>query len=274
MRGNRAFTLIELLVVISILALLISLLLPAMGGAREAAQSVVDQSNQRQMMLVLQNYAYDNQNHMLGGKKTAPETHNTRWPKFGFRSWFYNFAEAMGVEMPYYGTNEPAVAGKSLWPATNEARDEIKELCRTSMPFLNCPLAPIGETVNGSIGTSDFINPKNNDNGSQPISDGKPASRMAILADINNAGFGSRYGIGEYGPFFNRHYSPVEVIEDVNPGNQKIDFGYVKNGEGFANVTFWDASTRRVDWPEVVVDGDQANRDYFSALDIIRKYYD
>ena len=57
---GQGFTLIELLVVISIIAVLIALLLPALNGARENARMVLCASNLKQIHLAYALYADDN----------------------------------------------------------------------------------------------------------------------------------------------------------------------------------------------------------------------
>jgi prepilin-type N-terminal cleavage/methylation domain-containing protein len=84
-RSNRflssrpaGFTLVELLVVIGIIALLIAMLLPALGKARQQSQAVVCMANMRQIGLLCKLYAADNQGWIVATRDEA--AYGGSWP--------------------------------------------------------------------------------------------------------------------------------------------------------------------------------------------------
>jgi prepilin-type N-terminal cleavage/methylation domain-containing protein len=103
MHRHRGFTLIELLVVIAIIALLIGILLPSLGRARNSARQTISLSNCRQILLGFVQYRTDNNDQIAWrGDGYANGKITTSWC-----TWSYG------------GKNNDAVPGAVNWTGSS-----------------------------------------------------------------------------------------------------------------------------------------------------------
>jgi len=105
MKKRKGFTLIELLVVISIIALLMSILMPSLGRARNQGRSVVCRSNLRNWGVAAIGYADDNRGQLVAEYDAA--------------IWVYELK-------PYMGYTDEKTRGKdvSLCPSASKSRNQ------------------------------------------------------------------------------------------------------------------------------------------------------
>jgi prepilin-type N-terminal cleavage/methylation domain-containing protein/prepilin-type processing-associated H-X9-DG protein len=113
MRTPRpGFTLIELLVVISIIALLIAILLPALASARRTAQAIACGSNHRQLGVAHYGFATDHDGAFTFGALNDSNNSITNWPHRGDWSWDDALSDYLGVSLPLEG---PASKADGDW---------------------------------------------------------------------------------------------------------------------------------------------------------------
>ena len=176
--ARRGFTLVELLVVIGIIALLISVLLPTLQSAREAANSTKCLSNMRQLGTATQMYAVENRMFWLPGYQ-IPEVTAT-YPN-GDARWY--------VWLPgKYLKGSPGVtvcpSDRNVLAKTPSKRfyDDITDVQfsyfhNLDSPRMSAPTYPPPKA-------SGFYNPRFLKGVKQP-------SRMILYGEVNNMGSGA-----------------------------------------------------------------------------------
>jgi prepilin-type N-terminal cleavage/methylation domain-containing protein len=212
-----AFTLIELLVVVAILALLMSILLPALNGAREQGKAVVCQSNLRMLSVAVYMYAEDNKSYFpqwgLGhgsgeakakyswlktmgpeyGEVTkllrCPADHSPYWTQPGDQGKYRSTSYAANLYLATVGASNP------LWDrdAHDYNRlDWIKQPCST---IFFCELAEQGD-----IAVADHIHVDGWD-GAYPDERSQAATELALGRHRGKEGYGFVDGHAEVLPF-------------------------------------------------------------------------
>jgi prepilin-type N-terminal cleavage/methylation domain-containing protein/prepilin-type processing-associated H-X9-DG protein len=213
-RTKKAFTLVELLVVIGIIALLISILLPTLGKAREAARTVACASNGRQLALAMRLFAQEHRGYM---------------PALSDKAWAYQNDPTRSIWVYRSGTNPPVLLdwASSLLPYLGVKNVEW---------FVNAPnnvskvfLCPSDQATNfpGDYGTTNGTTPNGPGlvifNNMAPSTAGYPISygvNADIGANIDRSTNQGRFGLSDN---MNVYAGPLGSGGVGLPLNAKLD---------------------------------------------------
>ncbi|MCC6580120.1 MAG: type II secretion system protein [Phycisphaeraceae bacterium] len=216
--ASEAFTLIELLVVMAIVALLISILLPALRQAREVSKQMACSANLRQIGQVYAQYAAENREYAMPGATSSPSDIWTNMVYRAIRAVPTNAAVNTVENSHLLGT------GLTYCPASQWNMNSLNYFTSYTYSVYAMPVVNWA-TLAGSRKITAFIHP----------------TRMQVMADGRDpvaAGFyTSQFGSGDdYMPMTSPWYRMAGVH-----GGTSSDFGRV-------NILFVDGHVKALSY--------------------------
>lgn len=272
--ARSAFTLIDLLVVIAIVSLLVGLLLPAVGSARESGRQSVCLSNLRQVAVGALSYANENRGYYSSG--TWDNNSNASWGTLDQAGWVADFVNGgFGKPGDMLCPSSPARSSQNLsinrvnrsngWRAWSQS--ELDELVKRGFNTNYCQAWYMAHTDKKTTAPGGDFKNKNTNKG--PLRDSgldlAPLSKVPLMGDatilvgnaddavlLNGERVPGAKALGD-GPGASSRAPTGEIVygrqnyEDFGPAHGKssrVQTAQVNHSRFYGQIAFADGSAR------------------------------